>query len=98
LDERARGVNAPGMSSALKGQIEVGFQVFLKDGGDEIGAVRDLCGHRPEILVYVENAGEFTVPISALKAVHFQKVIVDQARLPEDMRVALRRAHDAETD
>lgn len=38
------------------------------------------------------------MPISALKAVHFQKVIVDQARLPEDMRVALRRAHDAETD
>ncbi len=86
------------MSSALKGQIEVGFQVFLKDGGEEIGAVRDLAGHRPEIVVYVENAGEFIVPVAAIKAVHYQKVIVDQAHLPEDMRRALRGAHDAETE
>ena len=86
------------MSNALKGQIQVGYQVFVQDGGDEVGAVRDLCGHRPEIAIYVENAGEFTVPITAIRAVHFQKVIVDQARLPDDMRAALRRAHDAETD
>ena len=85
------------MSNAIKAQIEVGFQVFVKDGGDEIGAVRDLCGHRPEIVIYVENAGEFTVPVTAIKAVHYQKVILDQAHLPEDMRMALRRAHDAET-
>jgi hypothetical protein len=62
-----------------------------------VGAVRDRCHHRPEIVVYVENAGEFTVPITAIKAVHFQKVIVDPSRLPEPMQVALRRAHDAET-
>ena len=86
------------MSNALKNQIEIGYQVFVKDGGEEVGAVRDLCGHRPEIAVYVENAGEFTVPVTAIKAVHFQKVIVDQARLPEDMRAALGRAHAAETD
>jgi hypothetical protein len=86
------------MSNALKSEIQVGFQVFLKDGGEEVGAVRDLAGHRPEILVYVENGGEFTVPVAAIKAVHFQKVILDQAHLPEDMRVALRRAHAAETE
>jgi hypothetical protein len=86
------------MSNALNGQIEVGYQVFVKDGGDEVGAVRDLCGHRPEIAIYVENAVEFTVPITAIRAVHFQKVIVDQTRLPDDMRAALRRAQDAETD
>jgi hypothetical protein len=85
------------MSNAIKNQIEVGFQVFLKDGGDEVGAVRDLCGHRPEIVVYVENSGEFTVPLAAIETVHYQKVILDQGRLPEEMRVALRRAHDAET-
>jgi hypothetical protein len=83
--------------SALKGQIQVGFQVFLKDGGDEIGAVRDLRGHHPEIEVYVENSGEFTVPVSAIEAVHFQKVILNESRLPEEMRRALRGAHDAET-
>jgi hypothetical protein len=85
------------MSNTIKDQIQVGFQVFVKDGGDEIGAVRDLRGGRPEILVYVENGGDFTVPVSAIKAVHFQKVIVDATQLPEDMQVALRRAHDAET-
>ncbi|HEX4406704.1 MAG TPA: hypothetical protein VH560_17820 [Polyangia bacterium] len=84
--------------SALKGQIAVGFQVFLKDGGEEVGAVRDLAGHRPEIVVYVENAGEFTVPVAAIKAVHYQKVILDQSHLPEDMRRALRGAHAAETE
>jgi hypothetical protein len=85
------------MSNTIKGQIQVGYQVFVKDGGDEVGAVRDLRGSRPEIVVYVENAGDFTVPVSAISAVHFQKVIVDPTQLPEDMRMALRRAHDAET-
>jgi hypothetical protein len=85
------------MSHPLKDQIEVGFQVFAKDGGEEIGAVRDLCGERPEIVVYVENGGEFTVPAAAIKAVHYQKVILEPERLPEDLRVAIRRAHDAES-
>ncbi|HVY37475.1 MAG TPA: hypothetical protein VHM31_06055 [Polyangia bacterium] len=84
------------MSQDLKSQIEVGFQVFTKDGGEEIGAVRDLCGKRPEIVVYVENAGDFTVPADAIRAVHYQKVIVDPAQLPVEMRRALRGAHDAE--
>ncbi len=85
------------MRDAIKSQIEVGYQVFVKDGGVEVGAVRDLCDHRSEIVVYVENAGEFTVPLTAIKAVHYAKVVLDQARLPEPLRVALRRAHDAET-
>jgi hypothetical protein len=85
------------MTMNLKGEIQLGYQVFTKDGGDEVGAVRDLCGHRPEIVVYVENAGEFTVPVAAIKAVHFQKVILDVAHLPDELRRALRGAHDAET-
>jgi hypothetical protein len=85
------------MGTTIKSQIELGFQVFAKDGGEEVGAVRDLCGQRPEIVVYVENAGEFTVPLTAIKAVHYQKVILDEPNLPADLRVALRKAHDAET-
>jgi hypothetical protein len=85
------------MGHTIKDEIKLGYQVFTKDGGDGVGAVRDLCGRRPEILIYVENSGDFTVPLSAIKAVHFQKVIVDPNRLPEDMRLALRRAHDAES-
>ena len=86
------------MSDNIKAGIELGFQVFTKDGGDEVGAVRDLCGHRPEIVVYVENAGDFVVPIRAIEAVHSQKVIVDPKRLPVEMQAAIRHAHDAETD
>jgi hypothetical protein len=85
------------MSNVNKHEIKIGYQVFIKDGGEEVGAVRDLCGGRPEILVYVENAGDFTVPLAAVKAVHYEKVIVDQSQLPEDMRLAVRRAHDAES-
>ena len=84
------------MSSDVKSQIRIGFQVFIKDGGDEVGAVRDLCGRRPEILVYVENTGDVTVPVGAITAVHYQKVIVDPAHLPPDVQRALRRAHDSE--
>jgi hypothetical protein len=98
LDDGGAAEDASAMSNAMKGEIKLGFQVFTKDGGEEIGAVRDLCGHRPEILVYVENGGEFTVPLTAIKAVHFGKVIVDAAHLPEDMKMAIRRAHDAETE
>ena len=85
------------MGKTLKDEIQVGYQVFVKDGGDGVGAVRDLCRNRPEILVYVENSGEFMVPLAAIRAVHFQKVIVDPSRVPQDMQVALRRAHDAES-
>lgn len=84
------------MSNDLKSQIQIGYQVFTKDGGEEVGAVRDLCGHRPEIVVYIENAGDFTVPLKAVTAVHSQKVIIDAVHLPEDMRKAMRGAHDAE--
>lgn len=85
------------MKNGMKDQIEVGDQVYVKDGGDEIGAVRDICKGRPEIIVYVENAGDFTVSATAITAVHFQKVIVDPALLPEPMKAAVARAHDAET-
>ena len=84
------------MASDLKSQIQVGFQVFIKDGGEEVGAVRDLCGHRPEIIVYVENTGDVTLPVKAITAVHFQKVMVDPARLAPDLQRAFRRAHDSE--
>src|SRR5262249_31800124 len=51
--------------------IEVGFQVFAKDGGEEFGAVRDVVpGGRPEIVVYIENSHEYTIPLSAITAVH----------------------------
>ncbi|MFT3775329.1 MAG: hypothetical protein QM820_59025 [Minicystis sp.] len=77
--------------------IEVGYQVFTKDGGEEFGAVRQVIpGGRPEIVVYVENTGDFVIPLAAVAAVHSQKVIVDVEHLDERIRVAIGHAHDAE--
>jgi len=78
--------------------IEVGFQVFLKDGTEEFGAVKDLLSARSELVIYVENHGEFVVPLSAVHAVHSQKVMLDPARLDKKLRTAIGHAHDAETE
>jgi hypothetical protein len=77
--------------------IEVGFQVYARDGGDEFGAVRAVApGGRPEIVVYVENAGEFVIPLDAVDAVHSGKVIVHVDKLEDRARRAIAHAHDAE--
>ena len=78
-------------------KIEVGFQTFLSDGGEEFGAVRAVApADRPEVVIYVENAGEFTVPIDAVQSVHSGKVIFDCSKLDIKLRRAIGHAHDAE--
>lgn len=74
--------------------IEVGYHVFTADGGEEVGAVRSLTAQA--VVVYVENAGEFEVPLDAVSAVHFQKVILNCARLDAPLRNAIGHAHDDE--
>jgi hypothetical protein len=77
--------------------IEVGYQVFVADGGEEVGAVRQVAPDgQPELVIYVENAGDFVVPLAAVKAVHFQKVILDCDKLEHRLRRAIGHAHDAE--
>ena len=77
--------------------IEVGFQVFVRDGGEEVGAVREVVpGGRPEILINVENAGDFVVPLDAVKAVHNEKVVLDVGKLSATLRHAIGHAHDRE--
>ena len=74
--------------------IQVGYQTFVSDGTEEFGAVRDIS---PDgLVVYVENAGEFRVPLDAVKAVHSQKVIFDCSKLDRRLRRAIGHAHDAE--
>jgi len=53
-------------------------------------------GHRPQIVVYVENAGDFVVLPHAIKAVHDQKVILDLAAVDVSLRNAITHAHDKE--
>jgi hypothetical protein len=77
--------------------IEIGFQTFVSDGGEEFGAVREVSPNgRPELVIYVENAGEFVVPLSAVEVVHSQKVILNCAKLERRLRRAIGHAHDAE--
>jgi hypothetical protein len=78
-------------------QIQEGFEVFVSDAGKPFGAVRQVLPHgRMELVVYVENAGDFTVALSAVKAVHSQKVIADCDKLDHGLRKAIGHAHDTE--
>jgi hypothetical protein len=81
----------------MQEKIKVGFQAFTSDGGEEFGAVRVVAPQgRPEIVIYVENAGDFTVPVSAVEAVHSEKVILNCAKLDHKLRRAIGHAHDGE--
>ena len=81
----------------MQESIEVGYQVFVADGSEEVGAVRQVAPDgQPELVIYVENAGDFVVPFAAVKAVHFQKVILNCDKLEHRLRRAIGHAHDAE--
>jgi hypothetical protein len=81
----------------MQQNIEVGLQTFVSDGGEEFGAVRAVAPNgRPELLIYVENAGDFTVPLDAVESVHSGKVIFKCAKLDRHLRHAIGHAHDAE--
>jgi hypothetical protein len=77
--------------------IEVGFHVFPEGADEEVGAVREVApGGRPELVVDIENAGDFVVPLDAVTAVLEEKVIVDVNKLPDRLQTAIQHAHDAE--
>jgi len=76
--------------------IEVGYQAYLEEGGEEFGAVRGVDHAQKGVVVYVENGGDFTVDVHAVRSVHDGKVVFDGSRLPKGMREAIRRAHDRE--
>ena len=74
--------------------IREGFDVFLHDGEKTFGAVRQVRKH--ELVVYVENAGDFEIPLSAVRDAESGKVILDSAKLDPKLREAIRRAHTGE--
>lgn len=74
--------------------IKEGFDVFVHDGDKAVGAVRRVSPH--DFIVYVENAGDFVVPLSAVKEVQAEKVVLDCAKLELRLRRAIGHAHDGE--
>lgn len=78
----------------LHEKIREGFDVFAHDGEKAIGAVRQV--HRNDIVVYVENAGDFVISLNALKDVHDEKVILDCGKLDMSLRRAIGHAHAGE--
>ncbi|MDW2982072.1 MAG: hypothetical protein WBG81_10135 [Rhodanobacter sp.] len=80
----------------MREQINEGSMVFVADGREGIGSVREIRHGLPELLVYIENAGDFVVPMSAVKAIHSGKVILDFDHLDLRLRNAIRHARDSE--
>jgi len=76
--------------------IEIGDMAFFVDGGSAIGAVRKITD--ASVTIYVENAGEFHIPFSAIGSVHSHKIILLQKMMTETFLAATRHAHDGEYD
>ena len=82
----------------MSDRIEVGYQAFISDGGEEFGAIRAIASNHREVTVYVENAGDFTVPVDAVEKVAFGKVTFNCKKLDKKLRSAIGHAHDKETE
>jgi len=78
----------------MQEKIREGFDVFLHDGEKSFGAVRQV--RKNELVVYVESAGDFEVPFSAIKDAEAEKVILDSGKLAPRLKEAIRRAHSGE--
>ena len=76
--------------------IQEGFDVFVHDGEKAFGAVREAGAGSGHIVVYVEGAGDFSVPLSAVKDVHSEKVILDCGKIDAALRRAIGHAHEGE--
>jgi hypothetical protein len=80
----------------MEEEVRVGYQAFTADGGEEIGAVRRISRDRHQLVVYIENTGDCEIPFAAIAAVHSQKVILKWDKLSDEVKDAIRHAHDAE--
>jgi len=77
--------------------IRLGDQVFTSEGTDPVGAVRELrSGLHPALVVNIENAGDVAVPVTAIRAVHDGKVVLDPDKLEDRVRLALGHTRDNE--
>lgn len=78
--------------------IEIGYQTFLSDSTEAFGAIRAMAPSDGAVTVYVENAGDFNVPVDAVREVTSGKVTFDCNKLDPTLRRAIGHAHEAETE
>lgn len=76
--------------------VQVGDQLFLHEGGDEIGAVREVAPDH--LVVYVEASGDFVVPGGWVLAAHDGKVVLDPSKIDPALLEAAAHAHDDEIE
>lgn len=83
------------MATTKRAAVEIGDQVFARDGEEEFGAVREILsdGH---LVIDIENKGDVLVPNDAVVGVVEHKVLVDVKKLDPKVRLAIAHAHDAE--
>jgi hypothetical protein len=74
--------------------IREGFDVAVHDGEKAFGAVRHVS--KDEITVYVEAAGDFRIPLSAVKDVEDERVVLDRGKLDKELLRAIGHAHEGE--
>lgn len=74
--------------------VDLAYMAFLEEGGEGFGAVTET--RQSSIVIYVENAGEFVVPRSAIHSVHDKKVILKRDALEPALIEAIRHVHDRE--
>ena len=79
---------------SIQPRIKLGDDVFVHDGEHAIGAVRRM--NPRELVVYVENAGDFTVARNAVMEVEEGKVVLNCGKLDASLRRAIGHAHAAE--
>lgn len=80
------------MDGKLK-EVEVGFQLYLDESANSYGAVRQVApGDRDEIIVYIQNEGNFIIPSRAVRSVHDSKVMLDRQQLDDRIQQAISRA------
>lgn len=72
-------------------RVQVGDQVYLKEGGTMFGAVRAV--HKHGLQIYVENSGDFEVGAEAVTAAHDGKVVLAHEKLGAGLRTAIAHAH-----
>lgn len=74
--------------------VSVGDHVFLDNGDEEVGAVRQVA--KDHLVVYIENAGDFVVRGNHVKSAHDGKVILDPTTVDPQLIQAAKKAHEHE--